>query len=131
MSSLTVLVYGFTFVFFFYDLQTNKSITTVAGPLLQPEVRLFKRPFSIFIHAAYTRSSYTYKCFTQRFPQVHAAQILHFAKGSFTVNFYRLKMLFDRDTIKCFNNNIPEYLDKYQNKPRQLVSRRVHRQARK
>ena len=66
----------------------------------------------ILIHAAYSRSSHARHWITLPSPQVQAPQILDFAHRRSRL-FYRLKMLSNRNTNKCFDEDIRKYLDKY------------------
>ena len=74
---------------------------------MQPEVCAVQ--VAILIHEAYARSSHSCHCI-----------ILPLSTGShssFSARLvYMLKMLFDRDTNKCFNKDITQYLAKYHNK---------------
>ena len=97
----------FTIDLIFARLSTKFFVEKSRGPLLQPEVRAVQ--VTILIHAAHSRSSHARHYIT---PQLSTG-----SRSPFRLRqFYRLKMLFDSDTTKCFNKDITEYLDKYQNK---------------
>ena len=64
------------------------------------------------IDAAYSRSFYPFHWST--FPLSTGSRRSSFSFRS--RKFYRPKMILDRDTNKCYYNDITKYLDKYRNK---------------
>ena len=84
-------------------MRTKYLVEKLSRPVCRLRFTLFKWPFSytLHIHAHLVPVTALYR----RFPQFHSKLV------------YMLKMLFDRDTNKCFDKDITKYLDKYHNKP--------------
>ena len=106
-ATITNVSGKFTIDLIFARLSTKSFVEKLRGPLLQPEVRAVQ--VIILIHAAHSCSSHACYFLT---PQ-HSTD----SGSSFCSRLlYQLKILFNRDINKCFDKDIAEHLDKYNNK---------------